>query len=226
LTNQARNRPDFTDESVTGQHAPTEAQSGASSRTGRGPLTRRQRRRVVTITLVRTALSVTVLVWIYFNIPLRGVTEGAPALFLTAGLIGVAVVLGFQIRATIRSVHPGLRAVESLGTSVPLILLLFSVVHYLVDRASPESYTEPLNRLDALYFSVTMFATVGFGDISPVSQVARVITMLQMLANLAFLAVVARVLFGAALDNRRPLVGHYPGGSGGVHPEINTGQGR
>jgi voltage-gated potassium channel len=44
---------------------------------------------------------------------------------------------------------------------------------------------------------------VGFGDITPVSEPARVITMLQMLANLVFLGVVARVLFGAALGDRR-----------------------
>ena len=160
-----------------------------------GWLPRKQRRRVVAIALIRTAVSVTVLMVIYFNIPLALVTEGPAALLLTAGLIGVAVVLAVQIRATMRSVHPGLRAVESLGVSVPLILLLFSVTHYLLERSVPNSYSEPLTRLDALYFSVTMFATVGFGDITPVTELARVITVLQMLANLIFLGVVARVLF-------------------------------
>ena len=74
----------------------------------------------------------------------------------------------------------------------------------------PNSYTEPLTRLDALYFSVTMFATVGFGDITPVTELARVITVLQMLANLIFLGVVARVLFGAALDSRPSTAGPGP----------------
>jgi voltage-gated potassium channel len=171
----------------------------------------RHRRRLVTIALARTAMSVAVLVAIYFAIPLTRVTEGTAALFLAAGLIGVAIVLFVQIRATIRSPHPGLRAVESLGISVPLILLLFSVVHYLLDRAAPGSYTEPMTRLDALYFSVTMFSTVGFGDIAPVSQVARVTTMLQMLANLIFLGTVARVLFGAVADSRRSLARQTPG---------------
>jgi voltage-gated potassium channel len=207
LTNQGRNRPDSRDGSVTGQDAPIAAQAGGSHRRGLETLSRTQRWRVVTIALVRTALSVAILVLIYFNIPLGLVTGVAAALFLAAGLIGVAVVLGVQIRATMRSRHPGLRAVESLGISVPLILLLFSVVHYLLDQAAPESYTEPLSRLGALYFSVTMFATVGFGDIAPVSPPARVITILQMLANLGFLGVVARVLFGAVANSRRSSVG-------------------
>jgi voltage-gated potassium channel len=211
VTNQARSRPDSTDGSVQGQDVAIEAQAGAAPRTDLGGLPRKQRRRVLAISLVRTALSVTVLMLVYFNVPLRSVTEDAAALLLTAGLIGVAVVLAVQIRATMRSVHPGLRAVESLGVSVPLILLLFSVAHYLLEQSVPNSYSEPLTRMDALYFSVTMFATVGFGDITPVSEVARVIAVLQMLANLIFLGVVARVLFGAALDSSRSLAGPRSG---------------
>jgi hypothetical protein len=34
-----------------------------------------------------------------------------------------------------------------------------------MERASAASFTEPLTRTDALYFSVTVFSTVGFGDI-------------------------------------------------------------
>ena len=162
---------------------------------------------MIAIALIRTAMSVTVLMLIYFNLPLALADEGPAALLLTAGLIGVAVVLAVQIRATMRSVHPGLRAVESLGVSVPLILLLFSVTHYLLEQSVPASYSEPLTRLDALYFSVTTFATVGYGDITPVSPLARIVTMLQMMANLAFLGVVARVLFGAVALTRRSSAG-------------------
>ena len=50
-----------------------------------------------------------------------------------------------------------------------------------------------------------MFATVGFGDIAPVTQVARIVTTLQMLVNVIFVGVVARVLFGAALGDRPPV---------------------
>jgi voltage-gated potassium channel len=115
--------------------------------------------------------------------------------------------LGYQIRATARSSHPGLRAVESLGASAPLLILLFAVTHYLVDLTHPGSYSEAMTRLDALYFSVTMFTTVGFGDITPVSEPARVLAVIQMLASLIFLGVVARVLFGAALSVPRSRTG-------------------
>ena len=58
-------------------------------------------------------------------------------------------------------------------------------------------YSEPLSRTDALYFAVTIFTSVGFGDIVARSQPARVIVMIQMLGSLAFLGVGARVLVTA-----------------------------
>ena len=44
------------------------------------------------------------------------------------------------------------------------------------------SFTEPLTRADALYFTVTVFSTVGFGDITAKSETARVVLIVQMLA--------------------------------------------
>lgn len=167
-----------------------------------GPLSRVQRRRLVTFAILRSLLTAAVLVAIYFTVPLELVIDAMSAAVLVAGLLAVAAVLGFQIRATIRSPYPGLRAVESLAASAPLILLLFALAHYLVDMTYVGSYSEAMTRLDALYFSVTMFATVGFGDIAPVTDLARVITVLQMVGNLIFIGVVARVLFGAALGGR------------------------
>lgn len=174
----------------------------AADTTALSRLPRRRRRLMIAAAIGRTALSVTVLVVIYFVIPMTRFDGPTSALFLVAGLVVVAVMLALQIRATTRSPHPALRAVESLGVSVPLLLLLFSATHYLIGDAVPASYTQTLTRLDALYFSVTMFATVGFGDIAPVTQVARIVTTLQMLVNVIFVGVVARVLFGAALSGQ------------------------
>jgi hypothetical protein len=158
---------------------------------------------LIVAAMVRAGISTVVLVLLYFFLPFDRVGEATAALLLVAGLLVVAVLLIWQIRATMRSPHPGVRAVESLGASVPLLLLTFSAAHYLLDLSAPGSYTEELTRLDALYFSVTMFATVGFGDIAALSGPARVLTVFQMLANIVFVAVVARVLFGAALEGRR-----------------------
>ena len=80
---------------------------------------------------------------------------------------------------------------------IPLYLLLFASTYFLMERASAANFTEPLTRTDALYFSVTVFTTVGFGDISAKSETARVVLIVQMLADLALLGAGARVLLGA-----------------------------
>ena len=45
---------------------------------------------------------------------------------------------------------------------------------------------------------MTVLATVGFGDIVPVTAIARVAVMVQMVLDVAFIGLAAKVLFGAA----------------------------
>ena len=44
---------------------------------------------------------------------------------------------------------------------------------------------------------MTVFSTVGFGDIVPRAEAARIVLMVQMLGDLALLGAGARVLLGA-----------------------------
>lgn len=53
---------------------------------------------------------------------------------------------------------------------------------------------QALTRTDSLYFTVTVFATVGFGDISPASQAARLAVTAQMILNLIVVGLGVRLL--------------------------------
>ena len=50
----------------------------------------------------------------------------------------------------------------------------------------------------ALYFAVTIFSTVGFGDITPKTDLARIIVSIQMLLDLVIIGAVVRLLLTAA----------------------------
>lgn len=78
-----------------------------------------------------------------------------------------------------------------------LFLVLFAGSYYLLERSAPGSFSEPLNRTDALYFTLTTFATVGFGDITARSQTGRVLTMARMTGGLLLVGVAARILASA-----------------------------
>ena len=95
-----------------------------------------------------------------------------------------------------------MRAAEALGLVIPLYLVLFASTYFLMERASAASFTQPLTRTDALYFAVTVFATVGFGDIAAKSETARIVLIIQMLADLVLLGAGARVLLQAVQRGR------------------------
>lgn len=107
--------------------------------------------------------------------------------------------------------------------------MLFAATHYLIGHNYPHSYTQTMTRLDALYFTVTVFTTVGFGDIAPVSELARTVTLLQMIGDVLIIFVIARVLFGAVrvgIERRtRAAVGTRPqhADAAGRGPERDAG---
>src|SRR6266487_621963 len=142
-----------------------------------------KRRRLIVRAVLRGLLVTTVLVALYYLLPLDRPLDTGTAIRLLIGLLVFAGVTVWQVRAIAGSRFPGLRAAEALGVIVPLYLLLFASTYYLIERASAANFTQPLTRTDALYFSVTVFTTVGFGDIAAKSETARVVLIVQMLGD-------------------------------------------
>ncbi|MFJ8198433.1 potassium channel family protein [Streptomyces sp. NPDC096152] len=139
----------------------------------------------------------TAFVGAYYLLPMDQESTLRTTTILVGGLLGVGLVFGWEIRVIVRSPHPRLRAVEALVTTLAMFLLLFASAYYLVERGVPGSFSEPLTRTDALYFALTTFATVGYGDIVAVTQVGRVMAMLQMVGGLLLVGLAARVLAAA-----------------------------
>jgi voltage-gated potassium channel len=156
----------------------------------------------VALALLRASLTATVLVVLYYTAPVSGAMDPSTIALLLAGLLLFAVVIGWQIRAILGSRYPGLRAVEALAFAIPLFLLLFALVYFKMADLQAQAFSESLNRTDALYFTITVFSTVGFGDITPLTQPARVVTMVQMLGDLVVVGLVLRVMLGAVKAGR------------------------
>lgn len=155
-------------------------------------------RRTITLSLLRTAALAVAIVFVYYVAPLdRALDTGSWIRFALALLLLVAVI-PWQVRAILGSEAPWLRAVNTVGVGLPLLLTLFAAAYVVIAENVQEAFTEPLSRTDGLYFTVTVFATVGFGDISPKAEIARIIVMIQMVVGLVAVGVIAKVLFGAA----------------------------
>jgi voltage-gated potassium channel len=154
------------------------------------------RRRTV-VALVRALICTVLIVVVFYVVPLRMTIDVGTLLRLVAGLALLGALIAWQLRGIARSPYPTLRAFETLAVAIPLFLLLFAATYTVLSQVDPASFSEPLSRTDAVYFTVTVFATVGFGDISPVSTAARVVVTFQMFANLLLLGFVVRAVLDA-----------------------------
>jgi voltage-gated potassium channel len=152
--------------------------------------------------LLESLLSVALLVTAYFVLPLDGPLDGDGIGWLVAGLLIFGVTVGWQIRAIFEAKYPVLQAIRALAIAIPLFLLIFSALYFELGRSHSRVFNEPLSKVDAIYFTVTVFATVGFGDIVPLTQTARVVVTLQMLGDLVVLGVLLRAIISAARATR------------------------
>lgn len=161
------------------------------------------RRRLILRTLLRPVLSFTGLLLLYYQLPLGESFTVSTTIWLFAGLLTVAALLTWQVNSIRNAEYPGMRAIEALAVTLPLFLLLFAAVYFATSSTAPATFSEELSRTDALYFAVTVFATVGFGDIVPVAQGARVVVMIQMMGDLILVGLVAHVIVGAVKSGLR-----------------------
>lgn len=152
----------------------------------------------LTVAVIRAVLTSLVLGVAYFTVPLDRSTTAEGIILLIIWLIGVSALVVWQFRSVIRSQYPGARAIETLGTCLPLLLIGYAATYYLMAHASGKAFSIGLSRLDALYFTVTVFTTTGFGDITARSDAARAVVTSQMLIDLIFLGIVVRFITGAA----------------------------
>lgn len=149
----------------------------------------------------RTSLMIVLLTACYYVLPDDGPFEdlqsGLRAGWSLAALIAFALVLRIQVRTIRRRPSVWGRA-EALLTALYLLILAFAISYDRMAGTGGDVFAGINNRTDALYFTVTVVSTVGFGDIHAVSTGARAVVTVQMLVNVFFVGAALRLLGGAA----------------------------
>ncbi|WP_216654228.1 potassium channel family protein [Nocardioides sp. zg-DK7169] len=137
--------------------------------------------------------SVGVLV-VYFAVPLGEDSSGAAiagSLLLTAAglaLVGTAMVL------ELRRVRAGseARTAGVLTVMVVVLVAAFSLAFYLLELLAPRQFEGLSTRTDALYFTLSTMATVGYGDVHALGQVARGMVCGLIVFSVAVVATLVR----------------------------------
>ncbi len=165
-------------------------------------LPRRERRRVLLVALARLTVSLVVLIGIYIIVPADRVIDDTAGTNLVVGALLLAGVIAWELYRIVRDPYPEVRAGVSLIVVVAFVIIMFSLAYATMSAAQPSSFSVPLTKSDAVYFTVTTLATVGFGDITATSTAARWVVTTQMLFDLILLVGLARVIILAAKAGR------------------------
>jgi len=153
-------------------------------------------------TLVETLLVAVGMCLVYWLLPIQDRVSASWGIRLVGGLLLIGGVLAWQVWSISRSTRPILRAVRGITVSFAIFVLVFASTYLSMSDQEPTSFNDVLSKLDALYFTVTVIATVGFGDIVPRSDLARSITTVQMVLDLVFIATAGRFLITTATRRR------------------------
>ena len=153
--------------------------------------------------LVRSALTVIGLLALYAVIPVPGQRE--PLWFtLTMALAGLAFLayafITLAQRAQ-RSTDDTAIRLEALVAVLYAFVVFMSLV-YLGLASSPGQFDELHTRVDALYFTMSTIATVGFGDVHATGQAARLVVTVQIFLDLIFVGLVARIILPSLARQR------------------------
>jgi voltage-gated potassium channel len=166
---------------------------------------RQDERRRLRASLLRMCLVMPAVFALFAIAPLQRSPSVDSVVVFLAALGGFGLLVGYQVVAVTRSPFPWIRALEGAMMCVPVLLVLFATTYTVMGRADPDAFSEPLDRLDALYFATTVFSTVGFGDVVATSSAARAVVSVQMVVDLVVVGLFARVLVKAAERRREAL---------------------
>ncbi|MFK5636045.1 MULTISPECIES: potassium channel family protein [unclassified Ornithinimicrobium] len=133
----------------------------------------------------------------YYLLPLRSPTQPESVARLTVSVLALITVLFLLRSQASRSRHSlssAMHRIQWLLTALYVLVLSFALVYATVAELAVGQFFGIENRTDALYFSVTLVSTVGFGDVHAVGTLARLLVTVHMLFNLIYLGTALRLL--------------------------------
>ena len=153
---------------------------------------RRRRRRA----WLRHVLGVVGLLVVFYAVPVTGLAlSGRTVVSILLTLLGVAC-LGWAITGQVRrQLVTGSGAnMQSLVMLLELVAVVFALGYYVLALSTPGQVAGLETRTDALYFTLSTVATVGYGDVHAVGQLARSLVIVQIVFDAVFVAALVAVL--------------------------------
>jgi len=160
--------------------------------------------------MLRSLAELVLVVGLYYVAPigerLSPARVAVEAAALLIGVFGLGWLIVAQIRRQLRAA-PGEWRAESLLILLYLVVVVFATGYLALARSDEGQFAGLQTKTDALYFTVSTLATVGFGDVHAAGQLARFLVTVQIVFDLVFVAALVTTLTGgirARIATRRP----------------------
>jgi xanthosine utilization system XapX-like protein len=150
--------------------------------------------RLIALALLRSVGVVAATLLAYALLPIRQEAAAVIAALALLGIVLLGVVFARQLARISRHARPVSAAIESLTLVFGMFLSLFAFVYVALSQNDPGAFTQPIGKMAGVYFSVTILATVGFGDISAVTDLARAAVTVQMVLDLVLIGAAVKLL--------------------------------
>lgn len=134
---------------------------------------------------------------VYAVAPLE--TEAWWGALASLAAIGVTIPLAARrVRRVRTSDRPTLDAAAAIALFSTVLIIGFASMYYVIATHRSGQIDGIETKIDALYFTVTTAATVGFGDITADGQFARLLVTVNMVFNIVALGATVRLVSWAA----------------------------
>ena len=134
----------------------------------------------------------------YYAVPVNlgdSVVLAAVSLTLTAAGLTLVGLMMVKELAHVRRGGVG-RSTGALIMLLVLLVMSFSLAFFLLDLLEPDQIADLDTRTDALYFTLSTMATVGYGDIHAEGQWARGMVCVLIVFNVVVVTSLARAHMG------------------------------
>lgn len=147
---------------------------------------------------VRSLATLVGVLVVYFALPVGRQSSVLVAVLSVLGLLTgiavLAVLIVGQVRRVLRADADDSVRVQTLLVLLYVAVAMFALGYFILERSAGDQFSGLETKVDALYFTMTTLATVGFGDVHATGQVARALVTLQIVFNLVFVGTLVSML--------------------------------
>jgi hypothetical protein len=139
-------------------------------------------------------LILTGVVVVYFVVPVSRELQRGTVLRILVAILLLALLAAGVVRQLRRHLDAKDQRVDGLIVSITVVMAVFAFAYFTLHERDPSQFSGLETRLDALYFTASTAATVGFGDVNAEGQVARALVLVQIVFNAVFIGTAVALL--------------------------------